>query len=96
MPLYQVLERGFMNGQLYDPKGKRRTLSSPQPLKPVPSWLKPMEEKKETAAEKKERLAAEAAQAQAAADKAKEDKIDKDELTFINPDAKPASTVTTL
>lgn len=39
MPNYNVVARGFMHGRLYDPQGKRRTLSTDMPLKPVPSWL---------------------------------------------------------
>jgi hypothetical protein len=39
MPNYNVVAKGFMHGRLYDPQGKRRTLNTDMPLKPIPSWL---------------------------------------------------------
>lgn len=97
MPSYQVLEKGFMYGRLYDPKGKRRVLQSDMPLNPVPDWLKPITEVTETAAEKKARLAAE----KKAADQDKANKVEVNAATFMT-DAnavaatQPGSVVTTL
>ena len=54
MPSYQVLEKGFYDGMMYDPAGKRRTLHVDKPFKKCPSWLKPM--KAETGAAAKKRV----------------------------------------
>lgn len=40
MPKYTVLKPGFYDGALYDPKGKRNTLTTDKPLKKIPTWLK--------------------------------------------------------
>lgn len=45
MPKYEVIAPGFYGGVTYDPHGKRSTLTTEKPLKPVPSWLKPHDEK---------------------------------------------------
>lgn len=58
MPNYNVVARGFMHGRLYDPQGKRRTLSTDMPLKPVPSWLEPVTDAKPAKAAKAEKPAA--------------------------------------
>jgi hypothetical protein len=97
MPSYKVLEKGFMFGRLYDPKGKRPVLHSDMPLKPVPHWLEPIAEVVETAAEKKARLAAE----KKAADKRKSDKVEVDAVNFMTDKTavaatQPGSVVTTL
>lgn len=52
MPKYQVIAPGFYGGVTYDPNGKRQTLTTEKPLKPVPSWLKPYDEKAEKPAAK--------------------------------------------
>ncbi len=79
MPSYKVLERGFHDGRLYDPKGKRRTLhvDKPFPKGKEPSWLEPI--KAESAAEKRKR------QATGKADQAKaaSDQKDINELSFM-------------
>jgi len=81
MPTYEVIEQGFFKGQMYDPNGKRRVLQTDTPLKPVPKWLKAVKDVTETAAEKKQRLADEAAQAEVNA----QNKRDIDAVTFQNP-----------
>ncbi len=60
MPSYRATESGFYGGALYAPNSKREIVTTDRPLKPVPSWLKLIEETKETAAERKAREAAEA------------------------------------
>ena len=42
MPQYRVKERGFFNGRIYDPNGKRPVLVTAEPLDKVPSWLEPI------------------------------------------------------
>ena len=44
MPQYQVIDKGFFGGKLYDPAGKRRTLTVDKPFsdKDIPSWVKPI------------------------------------------------------
>jgi len=81
MPTYEVIEQGFFKGQMYDPNGKRRVLQTDTPLKPVPKWLKAVKDVTETAAEKKRRLADEAALAEVNA----QNKRDIDAVTFQNP-----------
>lgn len=44
MPQYKVTSKGFFDGKLYDPSGKRTVLTVDKPFKEVPSWLKPMAE----------------------------------------------------
>ena len=45
MPSYKVISRGFYNGAIYDPEGKRKTLHTENPFpskdkkEQVPSWL---------------------------------------------------------
>jgi len=56
MPTYEVITTGFYNGNMYDPQGKRRVLTTDKPLSPVPSWLKSVKVKTETPAEKAQRL----------------------------------------
>lgn len=85
MPRYQVIKPGFYDGKLYDPEGKRKTLTVDKAFKKCPSWLKPI--KGETAAEKKKREADEAKQAKADAEKADEDQKDIDSVTFTEPPA---------
>lgn len=97
MPSYEVLEKGFMYGRIYDPKGKRRVLHSDTPLNPVPDWLKPIKEVVETAAEKKARLAAE----KKAAEQAQANKVEVNAVTFMTDanavaTTQPGSVVTTL
>lgn len=81
MPKYKVLEKGFYNGQIYSPNGKRSFLYTDEPLKTVPSWLEVV--KPETAAQKKKRIAAEKKIADADQKKAKEDQKAIDDLTFM-------------
>ena len=55
--VYKVIKPGFMFGRLYHPEGKRKTLVSAEPLKPVPDWLEEIkggtDAKKRGAAKKK-------------------------------------------
>ena len=76
MPSYKVLKRGFFNGRLYDPEGKRTVLTTDKPFskKNMPSWLAPMPKESESARKKRE--AQEAKQAAADAEKAEQDKED--------------------
>lgn len=95
MPKYEVKERGFFNSKLYDPKGKRPFLFTDKPLKPVPTWLKPA--KAETAAEKKMREGLEKRQIAADKKKAKEDRKDIENLSFMGEGENvPGSAVETL
>lgn len=78
MPRYKVTARGFYDGKLYDPLGKRPVLDTDKPFtkkNPMPSWVTEMP--KESAALKAKREAAE--KAQAALDKAKAEE-DAEEL----------------
>lgn len=83
MPIYKVKSRGFFGGKVYDPEGKRRTLSTdkPFPAKKFPQWLEPLKE--ETAAQKKKRESAERKAAADAEKKAKQDKEDIAQATFM-------------
>ncbi len=49
MPTYDVIGKGFYNGQSYSPDGKRRELTVPKALKPAPAWLKPRKASKKKA-----------------------------------------------
>ena len=46
MPAYRVLERGFFEGKMYDPRGKRDTMHRDEPFATgeMPSWVKPITE----------------------------------------------------
>lgn len=93
MPRYQVTEPGFYAGKLYSPDGKRRVLSVDKPFnaKNKPSWVG--EEIKElTAAQKK----AAAKKTSEDAEKAEQDKIDVDAVTFAEDPAPAQPAVTTL
>ena len=59
---YKVIKPGFFNGKLYDPEGKRDTLTVDKPFKKdkIPSWLIVMPE--ESTAVKAKREAQEASQ----------------------------------
>jgi len=83
MPRYQVLKPGFYDGKMYDPEGKRKTLTTDKAFKKCPSWLKPI--KDESAAQRKKREADEVKQAEVDAEKAAEDKKDIDAVTFTQP-----------
>jgi len=78
MPSYRATEPGFFGGALYAPDSKREIVTTDKPLKPVPSWLKLIDETTETAKERKAREAAEAAalKQQKAADKQSTDAVD--------------------
>lgn len=93
MPKYRVKEKGFFQGKIYSPDGKRPFINTDKPLKPVPEWVEPV--KAETAAEKKKRIATEKKQATADKKKAEQDQQDVDDLTFMGEGQK-ASTVETL
>ena len=58
MPSYRVKEKGFFDGKMFDPEGKRPILTVDKPFtkKNMPSWVEPI---KETAAQSKARQAAE-------------------------------------
>jgi hypothetical protein len=46
MPQYQVTSKGFFDGRLYDPNGKRTVLKVDKPFadKDIPSWVEPLQE----------------------------------------------------
>lgn len=94
MPRYKVTAVGFFDGILRKPGGRshRGVVTTDKALKPVPTWLSLMEE--ETAAQKKKRVAAEVKEAKNNAEKALEDKVDIDAVTFIEPS--PGADVETL
>lgn len=96
MPRYKVLEPGFHEGKTYSPTGKRKVVHMDKPFpnakvadnargykkgdEMVPSWFERIQD--ETAAEKKKRLAAEKAAAEAANEKAKEDDTERSIMSF--------------
>ena len=93
MPKYEVSQKGFYEGKLYDPNGKRKFIHTSKPIKPVPSWMKAM--KAETPVEKKKRLTAEKKTAAADKNKAAADRQAVEDLTFMG-DGEISSTVETL
>ena len=93
MPKYKVIEKGFYEGKLYDPNGKRQFVFTDKPFKKIPSWLEAV--KAETAVEKKKRLALEKKTADADKKKAEDDKKAVDDLTFMG-DGEKSNNVETL
>jgi hypothetical protein len=91
MPRYRVIAKGFMNGRMYDPNGKRKILytdksfprKGSKKVEAVPSWLERMEE--EPIADKATRETAEQEAARIEAEKLAEDENDK--TTFINDES---------
>jgi hypothetical protein len=81
MPSYKVVKPGFYDGVYHDPEGKYNTLSVPKPFDPVPKWLTPIPEVKQSRAEKQLRAEKE----QADLDKLAQDKIAVDAVRFDNP-----------
>lgn len=100
MPQYKVLAKGFFNGEVYKPGGKRSVLRTEKPFpskgktEQVPSWLERI--KDETPAQVKKRKATEAKAAKADAAKAEQDKTDVDAVTFLDDNKTPSSAVETL
>lgn len=93
MPKYKVNSRGFYQGRLYDPEGKRSFIFTDKPFNPVPSWVEPI--KSETLAEKKKRLAKEKKLSEAEKKKAAEDQKEIENLNFMG-DGEKSSAVETL
>lgn len=60
MPTYEVLKPGFHGGELYSPRGKRRTLTTEVAFKKTPSWLRLVEKgaKRKPAAKPKTKVEA--------------------------------------
>jgi hypothetical protein len=85
MPRYKVVKQGFLNGNLYDPEGKRRELTTDKPFKECPSWLVPVKE--ESATQRKKREADEAKADKADKAKAAQDKEAVEAVTFTTPPA---------
>jgi len=60
MPTYKVIAPGFYDGKLYDPEGKRKTLTTDKPFtkkkgkNPLPSWLTEMPKESEAVRKKRE------------------------------------------
>lgn len=54
MPSYKVISKGFFDGRMYDPDGKRRVLHTEKPFpskdkkEQVPSWLEAIKSEKAT------------------------------------------------
>ncbi len=77
MPQYKVIAPGFYDGRLYDPQGKRKTLSIDLPFNkknPMPTWLTKIPEESKALKEKREAL--EKSQKEADDQKALDDKND--------------------
>ena len=99
MPSYKVKSKGFFDGKLYDPEGKRTVLHTEKPfpnrpkskVEDVPSWLEAI--KSETPAQASVRKGAETKAANAAKKKAEADKKDIAEASFLG---ETANTVETL
>lgn len=89
MPRYRVISKGFMNGRVYDPNGKRKILyrdksfprKGAKKVEAVPAWLERMVE--ESIEDKAERETAEQEAARLAAEKLEGDKNDEATL-FLN------------
>lgn len=96
MPSYKVLSKGFINGKLYDPEGKRPFLHNEKSfpkvkgVEQVPSWLQPI--KSETATQRKKREKSEK-QNQEEVDQTNKDIGD---VRFVGAGAQTAQTVQTL
>jgi hypothetical protein len=73
---YKVIRKGFHDGELYEPNGKRNTLTIEVPFKKVPGWLVRVKDIEVNQAEEEEK---------ALADKAKQesDRIEIEEVSFI-------------
>lgn len=93
MPRYKVKEKGFYEGKLYDPNGKRPFVHTDKPIKKVPLWLEAV--KAETTVERKKRIAAEKKQSVTDKKKAASDRKAIDELNFMGTGEK-SNTVETL
>lgn len=96
MPQYKVISKGFYNGQIYDPEGKRRVLNTDLPFKKdkLPSWLAEMP--KETDAAKKKRESVEKAAKKSARKKAEQDKQEIEDASFMGEGESAGGTVETL
>lgn len=87
MPSYKVKSKGFFDGRMYDPAGKRRVLHTEKPFpskdkkEQVPAWLEAIQG--ETAAQAKARKGAETKAANAAKKKAEDDNKDITEASFM-------------
>jgi hypothetical protein len=81
MPRYRVKNRGFYEGQIYDPEGKRKFVNTEKPINPCPLWLEPV--KSETAAEKKKRETSEKRKQKQDISKSDRDKEDISNLSFM-------------
>lgn len=90
MPTYKAKSRGFYEGKLYDPEGKRRKLRTEKPFEKIPSWLEEVSEA--TPAEDKPLSPQQKAALTRAANKAKKD---ADKPDFMGETSKK-STVETL
>lgn len=101
MPSYKVKSKGFFDGKIYDPDGKRTMLHTEKPFpkknnkEQVPSWLEAI--KSETPAQAKARKAAETKAANAAKKKAEDDKKDIADASFLGEgESTQTNTVETL
>lgn len=84
MPRYKVTKPGYYNDILYQPNGKRSSLTVDKPFKKTPSWLTPMKE--ESAAQRAKREKAEKkAEAVALMRKQEDDKDIAAAVTFDSP-----------
>jgi len=96
MPKYKVVKSGFYSGRLYEPNGKRPVLHTDKPfpektvgkkkVEQVPSWLERLAD--ETPAQAKKRVAAEKKTKASDSAKAKSDKKEIENTSFLAGDSK--------
>lgn len=94
MPVYRVIEKGFYDGRLYDPAGKRRTITRDKPFSKaeMPSWVEPI---KQTAAAAKS-AAASKKKAAATKKKVEDDQKDIQAASFMGDGEAAGADVETL
>jgi len=87
MPSYKVKSKGFFDGKMYDPEGKRRVLHTEKPFpskdkkEQVPAWLEAI--KGETPAQASARKGAETKAANKAAKEHKEQQKEIADASFL-------------
>lgn len=101
MPSYKVISKGFINGVMYEPEGKRNVLHTDKPFpskdkkEQVPSWLEAV--KAETAAQASARKGAETKAANLAKKQAEADQKLIDDASFMGDgETAKSTTVETL
>jgi hypothetical protein len=97
MPRYKVDAPGFYDGKFYNPEGKRQFLDVDLPFtdkNPIPSWISKIPE--ESADVKKKREAYEKSEKAADKAKAKQDKKDIKEASFMGEGEEVSKTIETI